>query len=785
MPGLGLRLVLRPQLQLEQRLEQRLMLVQRMYFSDEELGYAQQYAALEKIKEDLEEGVYDNVPDFSDRVMKRIKIKERTDEVKKVITSLRELVDKYSNPSLDNVKCIVELGLSEAKDMTYAHETFDSLIAVADNIPDSLEQIVNLGKDIRDENFSANEFYQFLTWLAAKTENHTSLAEHYTAINLLMQQHGQNKKVLSRSMEKIQQADVDLTKARCDLFNLLLEQTCELAIPVDSAYENIEIMPLLTLENSNELQTHYSKIPLPILAELITQKISPESMQRMNDFAGTKDMRNSRDNKRAYLSSMITIRKHYEKGVVEDVLRKADSMRQARDIFTKFAGLCRLGSATYDFTLSNGKEIMDHIDRKRKFTNPVLDGLTASAQESFFRMLDRRLPSKYDYLPILKLGEIYQMDNSAGIPLLIKIMENMLSNTFEDFRYNHSIAEKQLACLEGNTTQWRKNVLERRIMGDLKSAEPSLKAAIQTIKEMKQAYAQAYGYEPTIESIKKLGEQKTDLLADISRCQREIKIVPQKTLEEVDSVNEKLRYAYLLCQLNDLTLESLPGIGSTIAHSLVEYSHQNFKNYLEDLVRIANTPEVLDIRKISVRDSDEPNYLFDVGCTPRRTCQRWMDKTGQNDCLPAYVVDANKRLIQAIDERNQVRVRSICRLLEAEELPENPVLFVEEPYADLVSDELYRSILGRVTEKAYAMSKETGKSIAVAVVDTDYKRLLKEMAEKIELDYTEETFTTTFHSRNGKEYSDAFGGGPQGAVVKNGQQCSRNDVGYILITAES
>ena len=121
------------------------------------------------------------------------------------------------------------------------------------------------------------------------------------------------------------------------------------------------------------------------------------------------------------------------------------------------------------------------------------------------------------------------------------------------------------------------------------------------------------------------------------------------------------------------------------------------------------------------------------------------------------------------------------RLIEVQEIENTPTLFVEDPYADLVSDELYTALLGRVVEKAYQMSTERGGEIAVAAHDKDMKRLLKGMADKGELDYDETTFTTTFPlSRNGVEYSDSFGG-----RVLSGTTVSCHQAGYFIIDAEN
>lgn len=778
-------------LRLQQRLQLQQRLVQRLGFSKEEQEYYQQFEALEKMKEDLEGGIYSTVPEFSERLMKRIKTEKRTKPVQDLVQSLRDLIaGQESRLNLGLIQGLVELGITETKNMSYADDLIDSFSKLAGRVDRPLEQLVAFGRDLRDEHYPAQSAYNHVLALEKKTAGAFSAQESFDALTGLLAEYAQDRKIIAHCLQDITESrglvrEEKLDREKAELFFRLLRETCELAIPTDSAYEKMNLLPLLYHENSTELFRQYAKIPSPILAELVAQHAPETALEKMNQFAGTKDMRNSRDNKRAYLSAMIMIRQRLTGGEVADILQKSNSMRQARDILAKLAGLCRINIAHYSFNLPDGQAILDYLDRKKEFTNPVLNQLSGDGQRQFCDLIYRNLPSRYDFMPLLKLGEIYQGEYEHGIALLGRVMESMIFNRFEEFRYTGEEAEAQLKCLQGQTKQWRENHTQRRLMGNLQGAEPALKAAQKIIKQMEEKYGQVYESAPNLEYLCQLTEQKTFLVNQMSNLQKEQKEVPRELLNEVDALNERLRYGYLLTQLHDLSSEQLSEMGKTLSRTLVIYDNPHFQAEVQDLVRIVNSPEVQAIKVVAIRDTDDPNYLFDVGCTPKQSCQRWTEKTGQNYCLPAYVSDANKRLVQALDERSRVRVRSIYRLMEVEELPDMPTIFIEEPYEDIVSDDLYRALLTRMVEKAYAMSEETALPIAVAAHNDDYKRLLEEIAGQLKIKYKTRTFTTTFPaSRNGREYSDGFGGGPHGSIVFSGQKYSCENVGYVVIEAE-
>ena len=786
--GMGMGMSMRQSLRQEQRIEQRLehILMQLQLQLGGEKGNSEQRKILEKIKKDLDNNVYSDVNEFHYRVMKRIKKEKRTKTVKHLVNSLRELIScakEKKEISLSNVRDVVELGLASLNQMFYADTAFKRMSDLSKKINNPLDEIIGAGTAMIRANADPGSFFNDVAVIEDKTKGEFTAQESYDkAISIMSLTASSNRKILANMLSDVMMKKRSYDRFRIDTLFELINQTCELAVPNDPVYSAMPVSSLIGKQNLEEIIKKYSKIPLPILSELALQGIEEKALERMNEFAGTKHMRKSRDNKRAYLSSLIGIRIYrFSSRAIEDILLKSNGMKQAREILARFAGMCKIGMARYDFNLPDGDAILKYLNRK-EFANPVLNQLSSEALKKFESIVSKNLHDKYitAYHPILHLGNLYSNTYQEGIKLLAEIMESLLFDNFTLLRYHGEVADGQLSCLGGDVMEWKKNTEKKRILGDMKGLEPQYKAVMKIVENLARKYQTIYGEGITIANIAALQERKAGLIEQLTINKLTNTDSPE-LVNELNMLEAKLGYAHVVYDLNKLELEKLPEIMSIIKGCLNKYSNKEFRTGIEDIVKIARSKELESVKPVTIRETDDPNHTINVGCVPVRSCQRWTEQTSYNDCLLAYVVDANKKVFHVVDDSRNVRVRSIVRLIEADELEDTPVLFVERPYADIASNDLFKALLGGVIEKAYKMSRETGEPVAVAVQDNDYCKILKKLAKGMKIDYhSDKTLHSSFpRSRCELEYSDAFGG-----KIGRDRIVRASDVGYVIINHE-
>ncbi len=64
----------------------------------------------------------------------------------------------------------------------------------------------------------------------------------------------------------------------------------------------------------------------------------------------------------------------------------------------------------------------------------------------------------------------------------------------------------------------------------------------------------------------------------------------------------------------------------------------------------------------------------------------------------AYLADSNKKLYQILDEKGEVIIRSIVRLLPYDK--ESPMLMIERPYAKRWTTDYGRALIAQVAQWA-------------------------------------------------------------------------------------
>jgi len=796
MPGneMGIGLMLIPTQRLEMRLEQRLTMMQILDIAclEQEKGFNEQRKVLEKIKKDIEHGVYTRVSEFHDRIMKRIKKPDRTEAVKELIKSIRNFIDQAEiqekEINMGTILLLVNLGLECVCKMRSANQSYDAAIKLSEKVIDPLVDILRFGMNIITQEKTPHTLIENIISIEKKTKGEISIQVGYNQVKELMINRESNRKALINIINDILGKKRNFKQYRIEALFRLAEEYCELAIPEDHSLSCVPGALICKIDLGDFLNEH-PNIPLPILSELLMIKLSQEGLIKMNELAGTKKLRKKRDYRRAFLNTFITLRN--ERGannIIEDVLNKAKGVTQARDILIRIAGLARMKWLNYNFDLPDGDAIYKYLEKKGRHSNPVLEKLeqlNSEAYKKFHEMISNNHRGFYfdSFQPILELGKIYKHTYPNGIFWLAKLLESLITNNYHNFRYLEDGGKECMTILQGHNKEWIENSNQWKLLGDLEGLKPQLNAIKQIAEELKESYEKAYGIEITEESVMNLMIELDNQLAEFEQKEH-----PEEMKQAINDLEVQAQFAHTIYSLINLTLEEILEVRSKITpfYLLNQFKKgdqmEDFIDKVDSIKTITYSTQMQMIMHISIRDTDDSHHLIDSGCTPVKTCQRWNEKTYLNSCLLALCLDSNKRLVQAIDMNTKVRVRSILRLIDVsniEEIEGLPVLFLEKPYANISSPDLLKSMVGCVIEKAHRMSKEKSGSIVVAVQDPEYKKILKEIANQAEIDFSVDTFESVFISRNSTEYSDAFGG-----KVLSGTEVKADRVGYIIIEAD-
>jgi hypothetical protein len=161
-----------------------------------------------------------------------------------------------------------------------------------------------------------------------------------------------------------------------------------------------------------------------------------------------------------------------------------------------------------------------------------------------------------------------------------------------------------------------------------------------------------------------------------------------------------------------------------------------------------------------VRESDDIADLMEFGMSEGRE---------HIDCLPAYVGDANKKLIQVLDAGGNLMGRSVLRLCNVNNMP---MLFVEKPYSLDWQDGYSKAVMESVFKKARDVNENIMKEIMVGASDDSYIKSLRGLEGEVKKLDKEIVLP---ESINPFEYSDGLGG-----RLKSGSKVSLEDVVYVM-----
>ncbi len=787
MPGFGMhmglgmhqeqRLSLRQELKLSQTLTLSIAQIQTFRTKGEE-SLQEQTDILEKLFNDVRNHAYADWRDFHNRCMKRIKKEDRTQSVKEIIGYLRGII-VTTQPSLEEIRKLLATGLYAAKNheipnVVYAHMHGLLDAPSAQTLEDKVD-VIRLGDSLERNNGNLTLVYELLHRTAEDERFASGNYPHvFSRVKKLAEQKADMLRLVNNHFERILEERENLDgDVIGHVFNYL-EKLYELSRENVTSAHTSDAKEMLKREDFKELVVRYPHIPLPILANLLGEGLGDNVMQRANGICEHKYLTGSTDPQRRVFRSLYSLNANPEKRkVLEHLLTNISSAEHVSKILGHLELLQETGNFFYFFDETDGSNMIKKLSSYGINRNLAMLGLS---EEHKRRVAEepQRVQSGNLLTMISTYGGVLLSSHKDGIPLLREITEHVIDGDFQEWRYGHDKASLQLACLENAVAAWRGNAQSERLIGDINTLQPRIAALAILAEELRDLYKAATGTDKVEEDLVSVGER----LHEIEKLFKSGESIDKKAL---GIERQKLAARYdtlhtLVCLLNP-NPESFLTLEREIDRAIGRTPYEEMKLIFGEAKKIVNAPEVKNLERVTVLETDSPERLFDIGRTPVQSCQRWNELTSYNKCLLAYIADANKKLYQVLDEDGNVIIRSVVRLLPFDK--ESPMLFVERPYAKRWTRDYGRVLFAQIAQRALEINEALGEPIAVATNDPRIEEIMDDFVKQYDSKLHKKKYSRKLpESKNQFEYSDSFGG-----LLESGASVNRQ-LKYIFIASE-
>ncbi len=559
----------------------------------------------------------------------------------------------------------------------------------------------------------------------------------------------------------------------------LLLQKIESVAPVVAAsgvadwriYTPVIFKALVHPENGN-----YAWFPEIVAREGL--KLDEASIAKLRGLYNTRDLKVGIMARNAMSEGLLMLTgKENGREIAESVLgfvtgAREDSAR-VREAFRLLQTLDGLGEFSYD-PKANFQETI--ADLKGKVVSVVAEKMELGEDEK--ALVSEKLPylvesNVVEIIPSL-LSQMRQTSHSSEEGLVREIGRHIIFGDFKAWREGLEVSKEQLDILaEDKRKAWTESVPEVVLSVQAQKGAEARQAVVEAIKRIvgeARAHVQdIYKVNFSPDRARQLGEMQKTLVGEIkaSTSENEKKELGMKKR----SIDAELRLIEGFVQLGSASPDSLKpqDILSIVAKTksamgVLSGLEQPMRD-LDQIEKVFTTQAKLEtVAVLRAYDSDDPVALLKAGIEPRETCQSWRGGA-YNYCLPAYVVDANKRVFNVENERGEVLGRAMAKLthIQTTEGQKQPAILLEPVYTASETPDIYRAIIRLALEKAEAIGAVlvVGSEIVVATGADSSKTvsLLPQEAAKAGFNSDKRTVSVYLPpSNNSNEYSDTLGG---------------------------
>ncbi len=414
-----------------------------------------------------------------------------------------------------------------------------------------------------------------------------------------------------------------------------------------------------------------------------------------------------------------------------------------------------------------------------------LRGQVVSTVREKMELTEQEMPalgSRLDYLldnnlieiipALIAKAEQSEHDNVARV--VREIGRHIVLGDFQQWRNGLSTGLEQLAILpEDRQANWLQPAAPVTVIMEAQSDREARTSAAEAIKrialEAKAHIQDVYKLDFSLSRLQQLHIVQSELLEEMKRTEkgedkRELGV-------RKNSIDNEVRVLEGMLALESLDPQSVDPqkileVVAKTKNAMTRF--QGLEQPVQDLDQIEKVlitqQKLSTVMTLRAYDSDDPVALLNAGTQPRETCQSWRDGS-YNYCLPAYVTDANKRVLNVENERGEIMARSMAKLtqIKTETGQTMPAILLEPVYTTSETSYVYRAII----RLALAKAKATGAALIVTsevivpshADQTKTVAILPQEAEKAGFTLEQKAVEVFIpQSHNPFEYSDTLGG---------------------------
>ena len=649
-----MNLVIRNELRTELKLKQMIQLQMIPEIAETEAGNDARLQAeiLREMRLNLKQGIFVDTEDFSNRMMKRIPKKNRSAGVVKMVENIRLLIPKLE---LDLVKMprLIEVGLGafalqippyieylDLNNIVSARPNFAQTIFgflsehSLPNVTTLLKEAATDKRFAKDNAFS--DLISVINGYSAEPEFLTWLCYDYLSL-------------IPKGLDNPQTHSL-IVKTAFDYHCWSLPYQRQMQNEIDAIRKFFTRYSLEALQEFSSAWPNIPRIYLVFLPEEVVK--NQEAMQKFNNFCQSDYWKESTDVKRQYLclGSIRTIERQ-RVPLILHLLKICESPRQLKkllDILVRKSMVSKHGLMDYPFSLDEYDAVMNELENQETtqiFRNLPLDD---DYQKRFNQAT--HIPPQLVKI-IATLRDIYEQEYKDGLPVLAEITKHLIDQDFLKWRYGNPVAQKQLEVVGRSSEVWQKSSYEVKIIASqdqLAQMNGLIKQVSQLGDQAKVIFTQIFN-QPITEELKRY------LSKTLMHFEERFK-QPGLTAEDKKKLGQekgRLMRQYHLINAIDLfyiTPDQIDMIRKLMESQVRDNKYKELHSLILEAVSLLNQQGLASLHSVLLVDTDSCLDLFEVGRIPILTCQRWTEKTSQNECLPAYPGDANKRLL-LIQER--------------------------------------------------------------------------------------------------------------------------------------
>lgn len=520
---------------------------------------------------------------------------------------------------------------------------------------------------------------------------------------------------------------------------------------------NYLMLPELVAKKLELPQENHTK-----LIELYKSKELSKGVLARKDFAAGLTFLLAKENGKEILNHILEI---------SQVSR--DDPKRIREIFRSLQIIDSGEASNFNFLPSLQETIADLAEKKSIFAQKRM-GLSEEDLPNLINRVDALIDDgTLEIIPTL-IGHFKDVNMPEVENVVIEVGRHIVAGDFREWRNGLETARKQLSILpEPDQKKWLNPTPEVVVNVNIQTNEELLTSAIKSINRVAseaQAHAlEVYKFDFSDERVSHLKITIGDLILRLKST-----IIKE---EKQELINKK--------QLLEAELSFIDGIRTLINLENNQFDPKKVIDIVEKTQRAMNSMDGLeqsrnDLSEISkifttmetlgpagyfkAYDTDDPLTLLKVGTEPRETCQSWRQGS-VNHCLPAYVTDANKRVVNIESESGQIVARSVIKLtnIRNEDGTNTPAILIEPIYGTTELHQVSRSLLRLVLDKARSINAAVILSKRIDAVSGANNNVtvdvVQQEADRANFDVSNKRAVVFIpQSYNRYEYSDSLGG---------------------------